>query len=698
MANTNITFHDSHKPSLQDGKYTVTVSQKLEVKNNIGVSVTSPDIQGNALDFYVCGPRFDLDQSLIHSVYPPVGGKGDYMATLPSMVLNRNTLPWERSPVNGEIDSNSASWLFLLLVDESETAKITEQNNANLSDFISESNNSVILVPGELSRLPAKLNYLKVDSSLSSIFPATLDALQYLSYSRTKEADTKSPVDEIEEHAVLLCNRLPQRGHNSTVYLVSLENNYSGIDASAFFSGITNKSKNYIFPYLYKWQFSAFDDQLYCVTQAIAETLQKANPQLTFPDLSTMYDVLYDNTSEFEAALKNLMVTDITIIKLIKNAAKLPGSTFHDLLSHLAEGFAPFCRDASAQDINATGTVKLPYSKLESAGTPSAWYRGALAAVSVDLTDIDKNFPLITNGSVITVPEKPADLILKDGANGTEDLTYAAAYELGRLTALNDVDFSTEFFKWKTETAMALRLKTLKSISGYKNILHLFMTDAPEIKPIPQHVLDKFSAWKNLQGIPSRYLIPDPNLLPNESIRFFRVDNNWVNAFICGAFSIGHTVEADLSKELTGLFLVGTVTGFLINSLVVSGWPDFEVDIYSPKSPSPPPVQRPNSMIPVRKDNLDVNVRLYLYEGEIAQLNFHLHPGKMHSGFLFENEQFTKNGGSVKAALDGNNCIVILGLKDELGLKDKLGASSIADFAAKMMEGIPTVAFVINDK
>ncbi|HEY8097208.1 MAG TPA: hypothetical protein VIE65_14080, partial [Methylobacter sp.] len=567
MANTTITFHDFHKPSLQDGKYTVKVSQKLEVKNTDG-SVTSSDIK-NTLDFYVCGPRFDLDQSLIHSVYPPIGGKGDYMAVLPSLVLNRNTLPWERSPVNGEIDINSASWLFLLLVDESETAKITEQNNANLSDFISESNNSVILVPGELSRLPAKLNYLEVDPSLSSIFPATLDALQYLSYSRS---NTDPNADEIEEHAVLLCNRLPQRGHSSTVYLVSLENNYSGNDASASFSGITNKSKNYLFPYLYKWQFSTFDDQLYCVTQAIAETLQKANP--TLPDLSTMYDVLYDNTSEFEAALKNLMVADTTIIKLIKNAAKLPGSTFHDLLSHLAGGFAPFCRDASAQDINATGTVKLPYSKLESAGAPSAWYRGPLAAVHVDLTGIDKNFPLITNGSVITVPEKPADLILKDGANGTEDLTYAAAYELGRLTALNDVDFSTEFFKWKTETAMALRLETLKSISGYKNILHLPLNDAPKNKVMPKHVLDKFSAWKNLQGIPSRYLIPDPNLLPNESIRFFRVDNNWVNAFICGAFSIGHTVEADLSNPLTNLFLTGSVTGFLINSLVVSGWSD----------------------------------------------------------------------------------------------------------------------------
>ncbi|HEY8094617.1 MAG TPA: hypothetical protein VIE65_00790, partial [Methylobacter sp.] len=85
-----------------------------------------------------------------------------------------------------------------------------------------------------------------------------------------------------------------------------------------------------------------------------------------------------------------------------------------------------------------------------------------------------------------------------------------------------------------------------------------------------------------------------------------------------------------------------------------------------------------------------------LYEGEIAQLNFHLHPGKMHSGFLFENEQFTKNGGSVEVTLEGNNCINILGSKDKLGLKDELGASSIADFAAKMMEGIPTVAFVIQ--
>jgi len=686
MANTNITFHDSHKPSLQDGKYTVTVAQNVTV-NDSATPVTQ-EITSPPLEFHVCGPRFDLDQSLIHSVYPPVGGKGDYMAVLPSLVLNRNTLPWERSPVKPELLDNSASWLFLLLLDESEASKVTEQNNANLSDlsafFISENTGTKPLMPDDLSRLPAKLNYLEVDPSLSPIFPATLDALQYLSYSRIKEADTKNPVDEIEEHAVLLCNRLPQRGHSSTVYLVSLENNYSISGKDTLFSGRKNTSGNYIFPYLYKWQFSTFDDQLYCVTQAVAENFNNAN-------LSAMYGLLYDNTSEFEAALKNLKVTDTAIITLIKNAAKLSGSTFHGLLSHLAGGFAPFCRDASAKDINATGTVKLPYSKAE---TASAWYRGPLAAVHVDLSGIDQNFPRITNGSVITVPVKPADLILKEGANGTEDLTYAAAYELGRLTALNDVDFSTEFFKWKTETAMALRLEALKSVTSYKNILHLPINDAPQIKPIPQHVQDKFNAWKKLQGIPSRYLIPDPNLLPNESIRFFRVDENWVNAFICGAFSIGHTVKADLSKELTGLFLTGPVTGFLINSLAVSGWPDFEVDIYS--DPLPPP-KTSDFMIPVRKDDLDVNIRLYLYEGEIAQLNFHLHPGKMHSGFLFEDGEFTKNiVGLVKVIPDENNCIDILGSKDKLGLKDELGVSSIAEFAAKMMEGIPTVAFVIK--
>lgn len=250
---------------------------------------------------------------------------------------------------------------------------------------------------------------------------------------------------------------------------------------------------------------------------------------------------------------------------------------------------------------------------------------------------------------------------------------------------MNDIDFSTEFFKWKHEVATAKKLTALQSNSSYPDISHLSLVDKgnPNL-PLPPHVVDKFNAWKNLQGIPFRYLLPDPGLLPAESIRFFQVDANWVNAFISGAFSIGHTVSADLSGFEHGLYLKPhqPVTGFLIHSFAVSGWPDFEVDVTD---------QNDSDLPIIRKDNLDVNILILLYMGKVSRLSFHLHPGKMHSGFLYDDVKgYTKNSEAIKVTPDEYNIVSISDLKNDLAPK------SVADFASQMMEGTPKVIFTIG--
>jgi len=689
MSSATITFYSNHQPALEDGDYTVEISQKLGIKDNATPAI-APSIQDQTLSFHVSGPRFVLDASLIHSMYPPTGGKGDYRATLPSLVLNRSTLPWERSPVYPEITAVSAPWLFLLVVDETEAKLVTEQNNGAVSGLVQTFSSSATgkppLSPEELTRLPEKINYLEVDASLSGLFPATLAELQYLAYARVKTNADGTPG---EEKAVLVSNRLPQAGHSSTVYLVSLENNYIGTDGTATFKGITND--NYVLPYLYKWPYYAFDEKLYCITQTVAEKLQKIEPSL--PDLSSLLDHLYDNTSAFKAALQGIKITEKDNLKVIEAAAELPGSTFHQLLSHLPGGFAAFSTDPVAASITSSGTVKLAYQQLEESvdgSMPkytSAWYRGPLAASVIDLTKLNPNFPLVAPAVKGQSPEPPQfskALIINDTASQIEDLSYAAAFELGRLTALDDVDFSTGFFKWKSETAMALRLEDLKKLTGYKNIMHLPLDDKPQVNPLPQHVEDKFTAWKKLEGIPYRYLIPDPKLLPNESIRFFQLDRHWVNAFICGAFSIGHTVAADLSEQLKTLFLTEQeeVTGFLIRSLTVSGWPDFQVNAH----PSP----RGKDLSLVRKDNLDVDTRLFLLSGAFSQLDFHLHPGHMHPGFLYEDSHYTKQGGSQTVVVNTNNTLTMA------ALIKVAKTTSVAEFAAWLMEGTPAVRFTID--
>lgn len=105
-----------------------------------------------------------------------------------------------------------------------------------------------------------------------------------------------------------------------------------------------------------------------------------------------------------------------------------------------------------------------------------------------------------------------------------------------------------------------------------------------------------------LDGIPFAYLVADSALLPLESIRFFYIDRRWTDALTQGALSVGSVNSGDRSR-LESLHAVvrtevddaersvrpvgegaksasGTITGFLLRSKVVSGWPGMHVRAY----------------------------------------------------------------------------------------------------------------------
>jgi hypothetical protein len=108
-----------------------------------------------------------------------------------------------------------------------------------------------------------------------------------------------------------------------------------------------------------------------------------------------------------------------------------------------------------------------------------------------------------------------------------------------------------------------------------------------------------------LHGVPFSYLVPDADLLPIETIRFFYVDRAWTDALVQGVLSVGTITTTDRAQleavyprirdevdeaertirrprgeeRLQGSG--GTITGFLMRSRVVSGWPNLHVRAYS---------------------------------------------------------------------------------------------------------------------
>lgn len=728
--NTTVNFYDAHDPPVAAGTYNVSFKQNIQV----GVEVEN---LSQTLDFHVAGPRFNVSPSLVHSVYPPKGGKGDYLADVSKLVVKRSTLPWERSPAISEQTTTSASWLYLMLIDQSETSKVTENNNVQLdidqskTGTVNKNNNvpqtgtlttaeikqgdtalGTVQLGGDLSFHKHTFNSLAVDEQfIKNIIPVSLNELQYLSYARIKEGE--------KEQGVLLCNRLPKAGSNSTVYLVSVENNY---DDSGNFKGVgisspSGNSSALFFPYYYKWSFHAVSEQLYVITEDLVSKITKANAALTLPDLSSIYGQLFTTKKDF---LDNPIIKTVSTAKtntssqsplqILQKAAMLPGSTFHGLLSNLSGGFEPLTLAAAAQDITATGTVELPFQQLQknqqgdyTPNLTNAYYRGPLVASEASLQAFPK-FPSkvadATDAASFTwhIPQQGTDLILK-GTGGT-DTSYAAAFELGRLMAINNVAFAKEFVTWKVQTATALRIQTIVTNSSTS---HIVQKNQSQCSDMPSSVKAQFTAWSTLRGIPYNYLVANTELLPTESLRYFYMDINWVNALLCGAFSIGHTVSVDLRTYLNEVLLDTTVTyqGFLLNSFAVSGWPDYEVDAYVTKTASantektilPPSAQ-------IFRKNVSIDITMVLYNQPFNELWFYLHHSKVHSGFLFEDNNYEKvlNSGekdqstSVVSISAASNTISSL-----VDLATQIKAGSVSEFAAGMLEGTPAVQFNIED-
>jgi hypothetical protein len=147
-----------------------------------------------------------------------------------------------------------------------------------------------------------------------------------------------------------------------------------------------------------------------------------------------------------------------------------------------------------------------------------------------------------------------------------------------------------------------------------------------------------------LHGVPFSYLVPDAELLPLESIRFFHLDRTWTDALVQGALSVGTISTADRTqleevyqhirdevdetertiRTPTGEERLaaagGEVTGFLLRSRAVSGWPNLHVRAYSrdvldDDALTTEAESHPSRMKVLRMERLAPAVLLVLFDG-----------------------------------------------------------------------------------
>ena len=192
--------------------------------------------------------------------------------------------------------------------------------------------------------------------------------------------------------------------------------------------------------------------------------------------------------------------------------------------------------------------------------------------------------------------------------------------------------------------------------------LHRFLSDESHqqdflsVVPKPPDAVHQWLAQLVLlTGVPFEYLVPDDAMLPPETIRFFFVDENWIERMIDGALSvvartgldqlITDTLRTVLRDPVNDVYttrvrsrLLGAdvasagpeainwpLTGFLIRSVVADNWKGIVVENASKNPPHTP-------LTILRLDQPAQGVVLGLFNGQLGSVTFKHPPESLHFG------------------------------------------------------------------
>lgn len=555
--------------------------------------------------FAVAGPRFALDATAVAGRFPPPNTEGDYAATLAQVALDRLTLPWERTAGAG------APWLAVLVLDDDEVVSAADAQ------------------VGDLQRAPFAFDPEHPSSSRASLLPAAtrsyadadpdwrMEPGQSLA-DRCRVIDV--PVELFTDVAPAL-DELPWLAHTREHEGASL----SYVVANRTPSRTTGSTAHLV-------------------------SLEQLAPFLP--------------AAGGKAASALAGASHVRLVTLASWSFRAAGMTFAERLSTIDCGALrlpdPSSGAGPALD-TAQRAVRLGYCPLahrtRAGDATLAWYRGPFVPGAV------------LDG--IADPAEPvadADALLRyDPETAIFDISYAAAWQLGRLLAMADAEFARRLRAWKASlserTALAQEhralderigapaaggaLKAVLSVlperagaaldagpasaepagappaTGLQDRLEAAAPTVPDELPGPLADWLGDLAW--LRGAPLRYLVPDERLTRSPSIRFFRVDPHWTRALVDGAFSLARTSSWQAAHDAAAASALRAATGppasgLLLRSPVVDDYAALTVIAHDAAGAPLHATVRP----------LAPGILLCLFDGVAASVEIHEAPTALH--------------------------------------------------------------------
>lgn len=419
-------LYDYIRPSLLDGEYRMRLGTEVAIKSAASGAFEPQALDGQDLFFNVEGPRFSLAPTEVVAVFPPRNGHGPFDSALPHVALGRRTLPWERplaAAYTAGPDETPFPFLALLLLEESE---FEIRRNMVLSDVVPT---AVFQRLGSPTTI--RCDAIEADEALlRSLLPMPSE-LKLLTHVRHVNVDDRelSAGDSDGYFAVVMSNRVPRSGAKYAACLVSVEERTdllpttdpaAGFDVGHVFVDVELGASDF--------EFTSALSPKSLGTSILAVDVDKLSRFQTTPAVKQ---------AALGADLSTIILRPKARLVLLHSwTFTCEGDgTFRQLMQNLDVGMIGDVDPARKLAVTDTGHLKIDV--VDRLGAPEqSWYRGPL--VGQPLT----RDPLGPYHSA----DQARRLVVDTGA---EDVTYASAFEVGRLLAAADARLAQELMRWR---------------------------------------------------------------------------------------------------------------------------------------------------------------------------------------------------------------------------------------------------------
>lgn len=516
-------FHEMCRPPLQGGDYSLHVEHKVPDLNTEDAGET---FEGR-LNFSVDAPRFALLPEDVYAVTPAKGHDGAFGGTLPHIVFTRRTLPWETT-IDGKerAEDDARPWMALLVLSQEDfpDGRVPAPVSRRLKEVLYPDEADVAGPDVELRAYETqedKCSTLDLDRDLFRRLAPTLEELPYLSHVREVRTETKETASFLLDgwFSVVVANRVPQAAPPETQ---ADRGEAGGTENRAVLVSLVGMERHL--------------------------GRGAGGPKLRVVVLSS-WSFRCSNVPDFKATMQKIDTARLAL-----------GSTGEDESGDPAQKLVS--RALSA------GYVALPHNTRAGEQAVS-WYRGPF---------VPERLPRREYGF-----RAAPDAALRYGAaSGMLDVSYASAFQLGRLLAMQDRHFAAalgafrrdvrrqindERERRRQEARFArdpqarrdanLMRAALATLGGSGASVRTPDGDTDPAKPSGRPMTGRFdltipgtiNRWLArvalLYRVPFTYLVADSQLLPRESVRFFHMDPAWLKCLMEGATSLGRTAAHD---------------------------------------------------------------------------------------------------------------------------------------------------------